>query len=275
MHPILFHIGPFIIPSYGAMAALGVLLALALVQRTAQAAGVHPNQLWNLCIIALFTAIAGSRLLLVFVNWTVLRQNPAWLLGLAMIHHPLLAGVAVAFALLAAGVYMRMRRMPLAGTADALAAPFALFIAFEQLGALLAGSGYGTESSLPWAITYTSPFAARWSGTPLGIPVHPVQAYAALAFLTISISLLVWLPSRRQQGDIAGLWLMASGIAIYFTEFWRDTRGRGVILHGFLDGPQIVAIAFVIAGALVLRQRKNATPPASEDVQHVNEAPHA
>ncbi len=34
-----------------------------------------------------------------------------------------------------------------------------------------------------WAVIYTSPLAARWSGTPLGIPLHPVQGYAALAFL--------------------------------------------------------------------------------------------
>ena len=36
-----------------------------------------------------------------------------------------------------------------------------------------------------WAVTYTSPLAARLSGTPLGIPLHPVQAYAGLAFLTL------------------------------------------------------------------------------------------
>lgn len=275
MHPFLFHIGPIFIPSYGVMAALGVLLALALVQRTAQAAGVPPNQLWNLCIIALFTAIVGSRLLLIFVNWTMLRSHPAWLLGLAMIHHPLLAGVAAAFAVVAAGIYMRMQRMPLGSTADALAAPLALFMAFEQLGALLAGSGYGTESTLWWAVTYTSPFAARWSGTPLGVPLHPVQAYAALAFLTISISLLAWLPSRRQQGDIAGLWLMTSGIAIYFTELWRDTRGRGVILHGFLDGPQVLAILLVLAGAVVLRQRRQAPPANAAASAGADEAPHA
>ena len=128
--------------------------------------------------------------------------------------------------------------MPLRSTADAVAAPLALCLAFEQFGALLAGSGYGTETSVRWAVIYTNPFAARWSGAPLGIPLHPVQAYAALAFLTIAISLLVWLPSRRQQGDIAGLWLLSTGAAVYFTEFWRDPEGRGALLHGLLDGPQ-------------------------------------
>ena len=131
------------------------------------------------------------------------------------------------FAAAAALFYARWQRMPLRNTADALAAPLALGLAFEQFGALLAGSGYGTETTVRWAIIYTNPLAARWSGAPLGVPVHPVQAYAALAFLTISISLLVWLPCRRQQGDIAGIWLIATGAAVYFTEFWRDPEGRG------------------------------------------------
>ena len=38
MHPILFHLGPLIVPSYGVAVALAVLAALALAQWTASAA---------------------------------------------------------------------------------------------------------------------------------------------------------------------------------------------------------------------------------------------
>ena len=276
MHPVLFHIGPIIIPSYGAVAALGVLLALWLALRTSRIVGLNPNQLWNLSILALFTAIAGSRLLLVLLNWTIVRSHPAWLLGLAMIHHPLLAAVGIVFALIVAIPYANIHKLPLANTADALAAPLALALACEQLGALLAGSGYGTETTVPWAIVYTHPLALRWSGAPLFDPVHPVQAYAALAFLVISITLVLLLPHRRQQGDIAGLWLVLVGSAIYFTEFWRDPEGRGSMLHGALDAPQLVAILFVLAGAFLLRERRSARTlsAASHPVNHAAEASH-
>ena len=256
VHPVLFHIGAILIPSYGAFSALGVVLALFLAQRTARIAGVNAAQLWNLCVVALFTALAGERVLLVAMNWSDLRRHPGWMLGLAMIHHPLLALAGALAGVGSAAMYARWKRMPLAATADALAAPLALGLAFEQLGALLAGSGYGTETAVRWAVTYRDALAARWSGTPLGVPLHPVQAYAGLGFLALTLLVLVTLPARRRAGDAAGVWMMGAGVSIFISELWRDTEGRGTLLGGALDGPQAAAILFVLGGAVVLMERK-------------------
>ncbi len=65
----------------------------------------------------------------------------------------------------------------------------------------------------------------------------------------------MWLPAERRKGDVAGMGLMGAGVAVYITELWRDPAGRGAVLHGALDGPQIAAVLLVIAGALVLRER--------------------
>jgi phosphatidylglycerol:prolipoprotein diacylglycerol transferase len=244
---------------------VGVVLALFLAERSARVAGLDAKKIWNLCIVALFVALAGSRLLLVALNWTSLRLHPSWMLTLAMIHHPLLAAFGAGTAAVAALLYGRRQRLPLWNTADALAAPLALGLAFEQLGALLAGSGFGTEAhglAAHWAVTYTHPLAARWSGTPLGIPLHPVQAYAALALLTLSIFLLFWLPYRHQAGDDFGFLLLGAGVAVFITEFWRDPEGRGALLGGALDGPQAAAVALVVAGGLVLLERKRAAEGA-------------
>ena len=258
MHPVLFHLGPVLIPAYGALAALGVLAALLLTQRTARTAGVDARHVWNLSVLALFSALIGSRLLLVAVNLSALRLHPGWLPGLSMVHHPLLTGLASAMGAKAALVYAHRRRMDLRKTADALAAPLALGLAFEQIGALLAGSGYGVDAtgfSTHWAVTYTDLRAALWSGTPLGVPLHPVQAYAALAFLTLAAALLVALPLRRRPGDVSGAALMGLGTIIFFTEFRRDPEGRGALLGGAIDGPQAAAVLLLLAGAaLLLRQ---------------------
>jgi len=266
VHPVLFHIGSILIPAYGASAAMGVLLALFLAQRTARLAGLDAGKVWNLCVLALFAALLFSRLLLVALNFADLRLHPSWVLGLAMIHHPLLAAFGALAAAVAAVLYGRWQRLPLGATADALAAPVALGLAFEQLGALMAGSGYGIGArgiAAHWAVTYTNPLAAIWSGAPLGIPLHPVQAYAALAFFALSVSLFFWLPYRRQSGDLAGFLLLGAGVAVFVTEFWRDPEGRGALLGGALNGPQAAAVLMVVAGGLVLLERK--TQPAKEE----------
>lgn len=257
MHPVLFHIGPLLIPSYGAVAALGVLLALALVLYMARKLHLDPNRIWNLSVIMLFTSLAGARLLLVIANWTALRHHPLWMLSLAMVHHPLVGAIEILLALAVGGAYVLLRQMPWRTTADALAAPTALGLGFEQVGALLAGSGYGTGTHVPWAVTYTDPLAARWSDVPLGIPVHPVQAYAALCSFAIALAIAWWLPRRRQNGDLAGIFLMATGATMFITEFWRDPLGRGALFRGMLKAPQLAGIILVLTGAFLLLERKS------------------
>jgi phosphatidylglycerol:prolipoprotein diacylglycerol transferase len=256
VHPVLFHIGAILIPSYGALAAIGVLLALFVAQHTARIAELNTGKVWNLCVVSLFAALVAQRLLLVAFNLRDLRHHPAWLLALAMVHHPLLAASGAAAGAAAGTVCARWQNLPLRNTADVLAAPIALGLAFEQFGALLAGSGYGVETSVPWAVTYNHPLAAMWSGAPLGIPLHPVQAYAALAFLALAIFLFAGQRMIRQPGDLAGFGLMGAGVAVYITELWRDTEGRGSMLGGALDGPQLGAVVLVLAGALTLLEHK-------------------
>lgn len=257
MHPVLFHIGSFLIPSYGAIAALGVLVALTVALYTARRLHIDPNRIWNLCVIVLFTALIGSRLLLVIANWPVLRHHPVWMFGLGMIHHPLLAAIGSLLALAIAVLYATWQRLPLRTTADSLAIPLALGLAFEQVGALLSGAGYGTGTHVPWAITYSNPFAEFWSGAPLGIPVHPVQAYVAICYFGIAAGLAFLLPRRRQNGDLAGVFLMATGVVLFVTEFWRDPIGRGAVFGGALKAPQLAGIVLLLAGAIVLLERKS------------------
>ena len=88
MYPVLFHIGAVYIPSYGAIAAVGVLFALLLAQRLAAIMGIAPQHIWNLSILGLCAALIAARLLLIAFNWRDLLAHPMWMLGLAMIHNP-------------------------------------------------------------------------------------------------------------------------------------------------------------------------------------------
>ena len=95
-----------------------------------------------------------------------------------------------------------------------------------------------------------------------------MQAYAAIAYLSLAALLLVMLPARRQHGDAAGSGLIGFGAIIFLTEIWRDWDGRGAMLHGALDGPQLAAVLMVIAGAVLLRERRGAAIAAPAEAAH-------
>lgn len=255
MHPVLFHIGPLLIPTHGVLAALGVLLALALLHRTARQSGLAPSELWNLALVSLCAALVGARVLLFAVHAVVFRVNPAALVNILVAHALLYAALVALIACAAAAVLARARRLSLAAVADALSAPIALALSVEQLGALFSGAGYGSRTAVPWAITYSSPLALHWSGVPLFVAVHPVQLYAALAFFVIALGLLAWAPRASRPGDLAGIFLLAAGSAVYLTEFFRNPAGRLAVFAAALTAPQLAAVAAVLAGALILRER--------------------
>ena len=252
MHPVLFQLGLLVVPSYGVVAAVGVLLALWLAQITARRAGLDPRHAWNLLVLAVFSSLVASRLLLIAMNLSDLRRHPRWLLAVAMVHHPLLAAVGFAGAGIAVAIYIRWARLPLLTVTDALVAPLSVGMALEQAGALLAGSGFGSETAVRWAVTYTSPVAARWSGTPLGVALHPVQAYAAAGSLIVGLATLALLSRSWRTGDITGAWLIANGALLFLTELFRDWEGRGVLLRGSVDAEQLLALGMVLVGGLVL-----------------------
>lgn len=267
MHPVLFQIGSLLVPSYGACAALGVLLALGLAQLTAKRVELNPRHAWNMLVLAVFAALAASRLILVAMNLSDLRLHPRWLLAVAMVHHPLLAAIGIASGLIAVIWYALWAKLPLRVVADCLSAPVSLVMAAEQLGALLAGSDYGRETSSAWAVTYSSPLAARWSGTPLGTPLYPVQAYAAIGALLLAAIVYGWLFMRRRNGDAAGVALVGGGALLFVTEVFRDWEGRGALLGGLVDIPQLVGLGLVLLGGLVLLDwQRNAAIEKVNDV---------
>jgi phosphatidylglycerol---prolipoprotein diacylglyceryl transferase len=257
MHPVLFQIGSLMVPSYGACAAVGVLLALASAPFTARKAGLDPRHAWNMVVLAIFASLALSRLALIAINLGDLRRHPRWLLALAMVHHPLLAAIGIAGGAAAVVIYARWARLRLRQVADCLAAPVALGMAFEQFGALLAGSDFGREAISGFTVTYTNELAARWSGTPLGVELYPVQAYAALGALLLALLCLLY-PSRR-QGDLAGIWLLGTGILLFLTETLRDWEGRGVFFAGSMDIPQLVGLGLVVLSGIILFDWRKST----------------
>ena len=250
MHPVLFDIGSFPLGTYGLLLAIAFFAGTALAKRQARLDGLNPAAITDLAIAMLIAAILGSKLLMIIVDLfsgAPLREvfSFATLRAGGAIHGGIIAATATFFWKLRKG-----QGLPLRTTGDALVPGVALGQAIGRLGCFSAGCCYGTETHLPWAATFTNPLAQAFSGTPLGVPLHPVQLYNTLANLTVMAILLVARGKRRFQGQVFSLYFLVEGLGRVITETWRGDgdRGTGWLGWAWLSTGRLTGLAFMMLG---------------------------
>jgi phosphatidylglycerol:prolipoprotein diacylglycerol transferase len=252
LYPRLLQLGHVGIPTYGVLSAVALLAALTLAMRFARRLDLRSDKVWSMGLLAILVALVGERLLLILAHLAVFRAHPFWILGLTTVRSAWIVPCSALLSIAAAVLYAKAEGLPLLRTADAAAPALAAAFAINRAGAFCAGIAYGTPTQLPWGVTYRSFIAAFWYRVPLGVKFHPVQLYDAAASLAIFALLLWWLPRRRQDGELAGLWLFLYGLSVFFLSFCRGDLDRPILLHS-------IATAAVIAGAALWLERSSAS----------------
>ena len=243
MHPTLLHLGHFTLPTFAALAAVGLMSALWLSLQTAALTGLEPEALWDAGLFAVLSALILSRLLLVIFNFKSFLSYPLLILRL-----PSLNATGVVLTLVSAFIYLRIRRLPLLHTLDAWAPCATLVWFFLALGHLAEGSDPGLPTTVPWSVL--SPTG--------GARLHPVALYTAIAAAIITIALLVYLKGRPLPGRTSALALAASGLAQFFLTFLRHPTDaldpHPSALTNVLDPTQWLSLAMVFAAAVIYLQ---------------------
>lgn len=243
MHPTLLHIGSLTIPTFGLLAAIGLMLALAFSLRTAALVGIHPDRLWNAALFAIIAAFVLSRLLLVATNLHTFFVYPILLLMV-----PSLTPLGLLLTTIATAIYLRTHQLPFLATLNAWAPCAALAWAFIALGHFAEGTDSGLPSSLPWALPNV-PGA--------GFREHPVTLYITLAALLITFLSYRHLRNRRQ--NTAALTLLLSGLAQFFLTFLRQPEFEDNAIGTLLDPIQWLAIGMIVLAAVLFIQQPRRT----------------
>ena len=249
MHPILFTLGNFPVGTYGLMLALGFVAGMYLARHLGRRDALEPDALSDISFSVLLGGILGSKLLMILVD--LLHGEPlsgvfslATLRAGGAIHGGVILGLATFF------WRIRKLKLPLASTMDALTPAVALGQAIGRWGCFFAGCCWGTESHAPWAVTFTSPEITQ--GTPLDMPLHPVQLYNSLANSLVLGSLLVIGRRRRFKGQVAACYFLLEGLGRAITESWRGDLDRGVWLGvPWLSTGRLTALLFLLVGAVL------------------------
>jgi phosphatidylglycerol:prolipoprotein diacylglycerol transferase len=240
VHPYLLHSGHLLLPTFGVLAAIGLMAALTLSLRTAATAGLNPEALWNAGLFTILSAFVLSRLLLVLTNLQSFRAYPILLLMV-----PSLTSTGVLLTVIVTVIYLRLHHLPLLATLDAWSPCATLIWAFLALGHFAEGSDAGLPTTLPWGIRIP----------PDPIPLHPVSLYASIAAALITLVLLRQLPHRHHPGDTFAVALASAGLVQFLLTFLRQPSLFNVLLGNLLDPIQWISLGMILtAGVVILLQ---------------------
>ena len=259
MHPILFDLGPATIYTYGVLLASEYLLGLKLAMVRAHARGLDQARVLDLGIYIIISALLGAKLLLVITDFRTFISDPKELITLARSGGVFYGGLILAVSV--ALWYIRKIGLPLWTTCDVFAPGIALGHVVGRFGCFFAGCCWGKPTEVPWAITFTNPYAAANVGTPLNVPLHPTQLYEAGAeALILAILLTTETRGHRYPGRTFWLYMLLYAVSRFVIEFYRnDPRGM-VLMFSTSQFISLVLAPLAIAMLVALGRRKTPAP---------------
>lgn len=250
MFPKILEIGNFFIPTYGALIALGVIIAVFLSSKLAQKEGFNKNQieqLINLTVYTIFGGILSSKLLLIIIDGQHYLSHPKELIYVlragGVFYGGLIGGTITAI------YFLKKYKLPLLKLGDILAPHLALAQFFGRLGCFSAGCCYGIECHHDLCVTFTNEFAHSVTGIPLNIPLMPVQLINAINVLAIFFILRFIVFKRKKfNGQVLISYFLIYSITRGLSEFLRGDIDRGFLLGGLLSTSQFISsFIFIIA----------------------------
>lgn len=241
MHPVLFHLGPLEVRSYGVMIVIGFALAVWWSMRVAPRYHIDPEQILDFVLLTALAGVIGARVVYVALDWHNFAQEPwrvlyFWEGGLSFHGAVIGGGLAVAF-------LARRKGIPFLQLADVLAPGVALAYSVGRIGCFLGGCCYGVPTDLPWACSFQDPFRPHVH-TP---PSHPTQIYASLSNLLIFALLARMQKPPHPAGKVFWAYIALYGVYRFIVEFWRVGATSTVLALGLSDA-QWVSILMVLLG---------------------------
>ncbi|HEY9157335.1 prolipoprotein diacylglyceryl transferase [Candidatus Binatus sp.] len=267
MIPVLFHLGPLTVYSYGLMLALGFLAGDYVIRLECVRRGLDPEYSSSIVIAAAVMGLAGSRIYAILDDLPTYLADPKLMIfsGSGFVFYGGMIG-----GILGAYLVSRWYRIGFAVTMDMCAPAIAVGQAIGRIGCQLSGDGdWGLPSTLPWAMAYPRAIVGWNSETVLkldehyrlvsgffpGVRVHPAPVYETILYL--GVFAILWSMRKRYHpvGRLMYWYLVLAGATRFLVEF---VRVNPRVFHG-LSEAQLIAIAMMIVGgaALILTREKD------------------
>jgi len=150
MHPTLFHIFSFPVPSYGTMLALSFLSGILLSMYFAKKRGLDPNVVSDAGLYLIISAIVGARAYYVMTHFGEFRGNLLSIVnpyqdGRIGISGLVMYGGFIA-AIVTTALFFKIKKLPILRYLDVFSPGVGVGIALTRIGCFLNGCCYGVAA---------------------------------------------------------------------------------------------------------------------------------
>jgi|GEM_PF-184775 len=265
MHPILFHLGPFTLYTYGFFIALGAVLgALYMWWQGSRRYGMTFDQANMLFLLLIFAGVVGGKLFLVFEDPSFYFSHPGDLLtnnGFVFYGSLLVCIPTMLW-------YFKKNKLPIAGMLDVMAVVTCIVHGFGRIGCFNAGCCYGKPTASFLGVVFTDP---QCQAQPLNVSLHPTQLYEATAIFLILIALLFIDRYKKFDGQVFLTYLISYAIVRSVIELFRGDLKRGFVIDGVLSYSQFISLILAVVASYIyvkFRRKTNFPLPKLEVMEN-------
>jgi phosphatidylglycerol:prolipoprotein diacylglycerol transferase len=263
MHPTLFHIFSFPVPSYGTMLALSFLTGIIASMYLARRRGLNPEAVSDMGLYVIISAIVGARLYYVATHFHEFRGNLLSIVnpfqdGRLGISGLVMYGGFIA-AIVAAALFFKIKKLPVLPYLDVCAPNVGLGIALTRVGCFMNGCCYGlaAKTGAFFSVNYPD------NGSPAGYYQHvishnaagllPSQFFESAGGLVIAVTLYI---VGRSKLYFAGLHFYLLIVMYAVLRFFIETvRYIEVQKIGPFSHNQVICIVlFLIFGGIIVKK---------------------
>jgi phosphatidylglycerol:prolipoprotein diacylglycerol transferase len=278
MIPVLFHLGPLTVYSYGLMMALGFLAADYVIRLECIRRGLDPEYSSSIVIAAAVAGLVGSRIYAILDDLPTYLADPKAMIfsGSGFVFYGGMIG-----GLIGAYLVSRWYRIGLGVTMDMCGPALAIGQAIGRIGCQLSGDGdWGLPSTLPWAMSYPKAIVGWNSDTVLkldehyhlvsgyfpGVRVHPAPIYETILYVGVFTILWSMRKTSHPAGRIMYWYLLLGGAARFIVEFWRINPR----VFYMLSEAQLIAIGMMVIGGVGLIITREKAPAVKDQGEKVS-----
>lgn len=261
-------LGPIPIRAYALCIIAGIIVAIWMGKKRYIARGGNGEVVYDAAIVAVIAGIIGGRLYHVatdYEQYFCSTCNPVD--ALKITNGGLGIWGAVVLGTLCVWVYLRLRKIPFAPFADAMAPGIILAQGIGRLGNYFNQELYGASTDLPWGLEIYyrvneagqyAPLTGTSTGQVIDV-VHPMFLYELIWNVAVCV-LLLWADKRFKLGYGRVFALYAAGYT--FGRMWLENMrvSETMMVFGLRINTLVAGLTCLVALAVFMKLPKGREP---------------